>query len=165
MSHPQHDGTAEDTAAAQAVRRHHAQLARGLDERAESLLHLAEGEDRPGAEQARQDLLSYLRMELVPHARAEEATLYPAAADLPGGGPLVAGMIDEHHAITALVDELADTRSPIRAAAAGRALATLFATHLAKENDLVLPLLIAAPQARLANLLAGMHELLGAGEH
>jgi uncharacterized protein (DUF2249 family) len=33
--------------------------------------------------------------------------------------------------------------------------------HLAKENDLVLPLLLSAPDASLAEVLTGMHELLG----
>jgi uncharacterized protein (DUF2249 family) len=162
MSQPTAAGTAEDRAAAQAVRRHHAQLAQGVDERTESLLALVEGDSPLRTEQARQELLSYLREDLLPHARAEEATLYPAAAARPDGGPLVAGMIDEHHAITALVDELAGAGSPVRAAAGGRALAALFATHLAKENDLVLPLLLAAPGVSLAELLGGMHELLGA---
>jgi hypothetical protein len=119
----------------------------------------------PEAEQTRQDLLGYLRRDLIPHARAEEEALYPAAAARPGGGPLVEGMIGEHRAIMALVDELATASSPIRAAAAARALTVLFATHLAKENELVLPLLVAAPDVSLASLLAGLHELLGADGH
>jgi hypothetical protein len=99
---------------------------------------------------------------VLPHAAAKEATLYPAAAAQPGGGPLVDGMLDEHRALVALVDELAAATSPVRAVGAARALGALFSTHLAKENDLVLPLLVTAPEVRLADLLAGMHELLGA---
>jgi uncharacterized protein (DUF2249 family) len=164
MSHPTPDGSVEDRVAAQAVKRHHAQLAHGLDERVESLLQLVEDQYLLKADRVRQDLLAYLRRELVPHVRAEEATLYPATAARPGGQPLVDGMIGEHHAIIALVDELATAGSPARAAAAGRALAALFATHLAKENDLVLPLLVTAPEVCLADLLGGMHELLGVDE-
>ena len=161
MSHPTHADSADDRDAAQAVRRHHAQLAAGLDRRTESLLRLVEGQYLVEAEQARRDLLGYLRRELLPHAQAEERTLYEAAAARPGGTPLIRGMLDEHHAIVALVDEVADPGSPVRAAAAGRALAVLFAVHLTKENDLVLPLLVDAPEVSLAALLAGMHELLG----
>jgi uncharacterized protein (DUF2249 family) len=158
------DRSAEDRAAAQAVKRHHAQLAAGLDQRIESLLQLVESQYLLKAEHARQDLLAYLRRELVPHARAEEEVLYPAAAARPGGGPLIEGMIGEHRTITALVDDLANAGSPVRATGAGRALAALFATHLAKENEQLLPLLVAAPDVSLADLLAGMHELLGDGE-
>jgi uncharacterized protein (DUF2249 family) len=37
----------------------------------------------------------------------------------------------------------------------------LFDVHLAKENDLVLPLLLGAPGVSLSDVLTGMHELLG----
>lgn len=162
MSHTAAGST--DDQAAQAVRRHHAQLADGLDERAESLLRLVDDRHLPEAEHARRDLVAYLRRELVPHALAEEHTLYAAAAARPAGGPLVEGMLDEHRAITALVGEVADAGSLVRAAAAARALAVLFATHLTKENDLILPMLVAAGDVSLADLLGGMHELLGAGD-
>ena len=49
----------------------------------------------------------------------------------------------------------------MRAAAAGYAHEVMFAAHLTKENELILPLLAAAPDVALADLLAGMHELLG----
>src|SRR6266545_162533 len=77
-----------------------------------------------------------------------------------------------HHAqlaagLTALVEALAAASSPVRAATAARALAALFAVHLAKENDLVLPLLVTTPGVSVAGVLSGMHDLLGAaaGHH
>ncbi|NJC71950.1 DUF2249 domain-containing protein [Planosporangium thailandense] len=162
MSHPVPEAADRDRAAAAAVRRHHAQLAYELDQHAESLLRLVDNQSLPEAAQARQDLVAYLRRDLVPHALAEEDTLYPAAAGRPAGALLVEGMLGEHRAITALVDEIAASGSLIRAASAARALTALFATHLAKENDLILPLLVNAPEVALADLLAGMHDLLGA---
>ncbi|MGC9668129.1 hemerythrin domain-containing protein [Planosporangium sp. 12N6] len=162
MSHPTSAAMDRDQAAATAVRRHHAQLAHELDQRTESLLRLVDSQFLPEAEEARHDLVAYLRRDLVPHALAEEGTLYPAAAGRPAGALLVEGMLGEHHAITALVDEVASSGSLIRAASAARALTALFATHLAKENDLILPLLVSAPEVSLADLLAGMHDLLGA---
>lgn len=165
MAHPTSDVAGRDLAAAAAVRQHHAQLAAELERHTRSLLDLVDGDYLLKAERTRQDLLAFLRQELVPHALAEEGTLYPAAAARPEGKPLVDGMLDEHRAITALVDEVAGSASLIRAAAAARAVSTLFATHLAKENDLVLPMLAGAPDVSLADLLAGMHDLLGADAH
>ncbi len=156
--------SAADETAARAVVRHHAQLAAGLHQRVEALLHLVDSVYLLRAQDARQDLLAYLRREVLPHAAAEEAALYPPAAAQPAGSLLVQGMTAEHAALTALVTDLSDTSSLVRAAAAARALDALFATHLAKENDLVLPLLAAVAQVSLAEVLAGMHELLGADD-
>lgn len=153
-----------DTAAARAVVDHHAQLAAGLTQRVQALVHLVDGEHLLKADSARQDLLGYLRREILPHAQAEESVLYPAAAVLPPGQLLVEGMLYEHRTLTALVQELAGADSLARAAAAGRALEALFAVHLHKENNLVLPLLLAAPGVSLAQALAGMHEVLGADD-
>lgn len=152
-------------AVVQAIISHHAHLAGGLDQRVAALVDSVATDRLLKAETARQDLLDYVRREIIPHAHAEERALYPPAAALPEGRLLIAGMTDEHRALTDLVEQLAAAaEAPVRAAAAARALAALFAVHLHKENDLVLPLLAAAPGVRLATILAGMHELLGA-EH
>lgn len=156
-----HDTTTE-RGAADAVVRHHAQLAGELNGHTTRLLDAAAGADERAVWQHRDELLSWLNTELMPHAQAEEAGLYPAAAAAPGGALLVDGMIGEHRAIANLVDELGGATSPVAAAAAARAIAALFEIHLAKENDLVLPLLIEADDVSLAELLHGMHELLGA---
>jgi uncharacterized protein (DUF2249 family) len=152
-------------AAARAVVTHHAQLAAGLAERVDALVGLVGTDHLLKAEHARTDLVGFLRGEILPHARAEEQALYPAATALPAGRLLAQAMIDEHGRLTALVDELDRTRAPVVAAATGRALAALFAAHLAKENDLLLPLLLDAPEVSLAELLAGMHDLLGGAGH
>ncbi len=159
------DWPPEDRAAAEAVVRHHVELETGLRQHTESLLSLTEAGYVPEAEQARRELVAYLRDHLVPHARAEEQTMYPAAAGLPGGALLIEGMLSEHRTIMALADEVATVGAPVRAAAAGRALAALFGNHLAKENDLVLPLIAAARDVSLAGVLAGMHDLLGEAGH
>jgi uncharacterized protein (DUF2249 family) len=165
MSQPAPDQTVNQVTAnafaARAVVNHHAQLAAGVDQRVGALVRHVESQYLLKAEDARQDLLGYLRREILPHARAEEEKLYPPAAALADGRLLVEGMIEEHRRLTALVTELADAASPVRAAAAARALAALFAVHLDKENNLVLPLLVATPEVALSQVLAGMHELLG----
>jgi hypothetical protein len=101
----------------------------------------------------------------VPHALAEERTLYPVAARHLGGALLVEGMVGEHAVIQALVEELETAGSMVRAAAAARALAAVLETHVAKENELVLPLLVGVPGVSLATLLGDVHELLGARGH
>jgi uncharacterized protein (DUF2249 family) len=156
--------TAGDADAAVAVEQHHAALAGALGLRVERLLTAAELDDG-AAERCRTDLVEWCRRELVPHALAEEKGMYPAAQETAEGRFLVEGMLAEHGTIVGLVDEIAAATVPVRAAAAGRALQVLFESHLAKENDLVLPLLAATPQVSLADLLEGMHELLGLEHH
>jgi uncharacterized protein (DUF2249 family) len=70
-------------------------------------------------------------------------------------------MLGEHQVILGLVREVAEAADLLRAAAAAKALGVVFDSHLAKENDLVVPLLAATPGVSVASLLDGMHELLG----
>ena len=95
---------------------------------------------------------------------AEESTLYPAAASHERARLLVESMLAEHRVLESLVAEVRATESPVRAAAAANALRVLFDVHLAKENDLLLPLIAADPSVSLATILTGMRELLGADE-
>lgn len=166
MSHPDAERVTANEATTQAIVAHHALLSTGLVQRVEVLLDLVENDHLRSAEAARHELRSYLRREILPHARAEEGVLYPPAAATVAGRLLVESMIDEHRALGALERELAGAGSPVRAAAAARALAALFGVHVYKENNLVLPLLVSTPGVALADLLAGMHDLLGdaAGE-
>lgn len=150
-----------DRAAAAAIVRHHEQLDAALTALVAELIEAAETSSLPRAGAARDALLGWLHAELLPHAYAEEDALYPVAAGQPGARLLVAGMLAEHQAIAELVTDLETTASPVAAAAAAHALLTVFETHLAKENDLIVPLLVDADDVDLAGLLAGMHELLG----
>ncbi|MFD2768001.1 DUF2249 domain-containing protein [Micromonospora eburnea] len=161
MSHS-HSGA--DLAAARAVIRHHAQLAAVLDRHVRNLLEAAEHGDDVRAQDVRADLLGWLREELLPHADAEETALYPVAADRAEAALLIRGMRAEHRAITDLVAELDATTEPVRLAAAARALAGVLAVHLAKENELIVPLLVDAADVSLAALLDGMHDLLGSSK-
>jgi iron-sulfur cluster repair protein YtfE (RIC family) len=121
----------------------------------------AAGGGAAGFEEARSRTVEYLTTELAPHPRAEEAALYPAAARSESARLLVNGMLAEHRVIFGLADEVAQAVEPVRAAAAAYALQVLFQAHLAKENDLVLPVVVADEETSLADVLHGMHELLG----
>ena len=153
-----------DARAAEAVEQHHAQMAGTLGARVEALLGAAAGRDDDAATAARAELVAWCEGELVPHALAEEKTMYPAAQAKAEGRLLVDGMLAEHKVITGLVRQLAGTADAVRAAAAAKALQVTFESHLAKENEQVLPLLVSAPDVSVAELLGGMHELLGEAE-
>jgi len=101
-------------------------------------------------------LVAYLAEEVLPHAAAEEETLYPAAAH----GNLtrtIREMIGEHRVLFAAAERLASAPDGAAAAEQARQIADLFATHVAKENDILLPALLAERDADLTALLAEMH--------
>ena len=156
-----------DAEAAEKVEQHHAEMAGRLALLTADVMRAART-DR--AETARQALLSWLRDELVPHAAAEERTLYPAAAQIAEARLLVEAMLEEHTLIHQLVADLERAEDPVEAAGLARALETLFGSHLAKENDQLIPTLVGSPSYSVAEMLTGMHELLGGhdehvGEH
>lgn len=142
-----------DEAAADRIRAHHAHLAADLA-RLVTALGTAPAE---GFEPARAELVGWLRSELAPHAAGEEETFYRAAAETVSGALLIAGMIAEHRVILGLVEQVEQADSQQAAAAWAGALLRVFAGHAEKENDLVLPLLVAEPAVDLAELLDEMH--------
>lgn len=161
MSHTGNAAESQDRRAAEAVVRHHAHLAETLTTHTARLLEAADRADHTRVREVREDLVKWLHADLLPHAHAEETTLYRSAAAKPEGGLLIDGMLNEHHAIADLIRELENATAPVRVAAAARALDAMFASHLAKENDLVVPLLVQAEDVSVAALLEGMHELIG----
>ncbi len=155
----------DDAAAVEAVRAHHAQLAGALAVRVDAVVRLAGTPDRHASDAARDALAGFCAAELLPHAAAEEQALYPVAAADDRARLLVEAMIAEHRVLEGLVGDLGAGADPIASAALGTALRVLFETHLAKENDLLLPLVAGDPSRSLAGALAGMHELLGPEAH
>ena len=98
--------------------------------------------------------------ELLPHAAAEERSIYPAG-DRGLTAMLVQAMLTEHKNLIAHVAGLRDSAEAIEAVGSASAIQALFESHLSKENDLLLPALIADPSVSLGALLGGMHEILG----
>lgn len=144
--------------AAQAIRDHHAELFRGLERRV-AALRAAVQQGTPH-EVLLDDALGFLDAEIIPHARAEELTLYPAA-EAGSAMLLVEAMRAEHRSLVARIDALRSVADPIVAVSEASAVLALFESHLAKENELLLPALLARPEVSLDQLLAGMHELVG----
>lgn len=146
-----------DSIARQAVEQHHAQLAGRLTQLVGGLQAAASKGERAAAHVAVDDLVAWAERDLVPHALAEEAGMYPAARATTEGRLLIEAMLTEHHLIGELVRELAAASDPLPAAGAARALQVVFDSHLRKENELILPLLVAAPGVHLSQLLQQMH--------
>ncbi|MEV0660777.1 DUF2249 domain-containing protein [Actinomadura luteofluorescens] len=142
----------------QAIRDHHERLGRAM---ADHALTIARAADQLAAPHDRRDKLAeFCEREVLPHADAEEQTLYRAAREVPEARLLLRAMLAEHAVLRERLAELRAARTPGETVGAAAALNALFQSHLAKENDLLLPALVDAG-VDLAGLLAGMREVLG----
>ncbi|MDP4015397.1 MAG: hemerythrin domain-containing protein [Candidatus Nanopelagicales bacterium] len=149
----------EESAAVAAVVRHHGAMTARVAELAGGVVDaVTDGADVSGAKTA---LVSYMRDEVLPHALAEESTLYRAAAEEDRARMLIDAMIAEHALIFVLIDCLDGAQEPGPVAAAAGAVEALFVAHVRKENDLIVPLLASLPDVSLAGLVRGLHELVG----
>lgn len=131
--------------------------------------------ERPGGDPA--DLVAFLRAELLPHAKGEEAYLYPAVEPLLRQESMAtATMSIDHEHIVGYVDRLAaaserlavadvDEREArlIEVRILAAQLEALLRVHLEKEERVYLPLLERHLSAsRQAEIVEGMHALDGA---
>src|SRR5690606_13410183 len=85
-----------DARAAEAVRDHHAAMAGALELKGEALLAAARSGEVQAFRRAQEALVAWCRTDLVPHALAEERTLYAAASEHPDAKLLVIAMLAEH---------------------------------------------------------------------
>ena len=154
--------TDTDTAALEAMLAHHAALADGVARRVASLRAAVERQDHDEATAA--ELVAYLAKDVLPHAMAEEHTLYQAAAAKPGLAETVAAMVDEHRTLVSLAERLATADDASAAATDAEGIDALFASHVGKENELILPSLAADEAVDLAGLLVQMHRLTEAAQ-
>ena len=150
--------TVTNVDAQSAITAHHAELQASLRERVLALR--AEVQAGRSHTDPQRNVLDYLDSELLPHAAAEEAALYPAG-DSGRTAMLVRAMKDEHRNLIAHVAALRVAADGVESVAISSAILALFESHLSKENDLLIPVLVADPNVALGALLGGMHELLG----
>ncbi|MHB1850368.1 MAG: DUF2249 domain-containing protein [Acidimicrobiales bacterium] len=153
--------TDTDTDAFEAMLAHHRSLEDQVARRVATLRAAASGD---GAyEIAVAELAAYVAEEVLPHAIAEEHSVYQAAGGLPGLADTVSGMVAEHRQLAASVEALVASKSPADAAEIAESIAALFSAHVAKENDLLLPPLLVDASVSLSQLLVEMHRLTEAG--
>ena len=134
---------------------HHAVLRRGLERRAGALCEAAE--NGIGFQRQMRTFREYLTGHILPHAEAEERTLFPAAAVQARGSELVRALTAEHRELAYLAGRLQPGADGAEAATVSEWITTLFAGHVAKENDLLLPVL-ADSGADLAAAFADIYE-------
>jgi uncharacterized protein (DUF2249 family)/hemerythrin-like domain-containing protein len=154
--------TSTDAEALQAMLDHHAALADGVARRVAALRSAAES--HRGYEAPTAELVAYLAREVLPHALAEEQTLYQAAAAKADLAETVAGMVEEHHELSALAERLATAHDSASASESAGSLDALFAAHVKKENELILPRLATDPDVDLSGLLVKMHRRMQAAQ-
>ena len=148
----------QDEEAAAAIRAHHVELQGTLRARVGDLRDAVRAGRPHGLSEGA--VLGYLEDDLLPHAAAEEAALYPAG-DTGLTALLVRAMREEHKGIVANVDRLRGAADGLEAVATASAILALFEAHLWKENELLIPALVADPNVSLGELLSGLHELVG----
>lgn len=149
------------TEAYEEMRTHHRMLGEQLAERAE-VVSSAVAAGRPYAA-AVGGFIAYLAGEVLPHAAVEEKTLYPLAAAHAELDSVVAQMSAEHATLSAAGSRLAVLTDGGAAAGQARQIAELFAAHAAKENDVLLPALLADANVDLVALLGKIHHDVGHG--
>ena len=148
-----------DLRAVEAIKEHHAAMAGALGVRVSAVQQaVRSGQD---VTTSRDAVVAWSRDELLPHAAAEEQTIYAAAAVRPEGRLLVEALVADHRLIARLVDRLAAAADTITAVGAASSLESLFLAHMAKENEQVLPFLAADTSVSVSDLLGGMHHELG----
>ena len=138
--------------AVEALMARHAELREVLDHWAGALAAAADG-GRP-VRPVRNLLHAFLADEVLPHARAEERTLYRAARRDPDTSLLVQALISEHRDLAARAAALGEPAPSAAVAARAAAISALSASHVAKEEDCLLLPALERSGADLAALLA-----------
>jgi Hemerythrin HHE cation binding domain len=144
-----------DAALAEELIAHHAVMVADMDRLSTALADAAAaGTDNDAPHRA---LRAWVHDVLVPHAAEEEETVYRAAAKLVEGALLIRSMLAEHVLIREIAAHMADATDPGQAGAYGRALFAIFESHQRKENELILPLLVAADELSLTEVMGVAH--------
>ena len=156
--------TEADASAAAAIEQHHAELSGALAALARGARSTAAtAGDRRRASRPRGPAgCAGAARSSLPHAaapRSRRCTRPRTASTAPAADRRHARRARHHRRAGAR--DRARASDAVRAAAGARALQAVFDSHLHKENELILPLLSGAPGVSLADLLGGMHELLG----
>ena len=156
-----HTNHHSDQALAEELKAHHAVMVADLDRLSGRLESVAEAGADPA--EAKKALTEWIGHTLVPHAEEEEETSYRAASELPAGRLLIVSMLAEHVLIRKLAAAFSAAQDPVAAGSYGRALFEVFSSHQQKENEIILPLLVADQSVSLTQVMSGSHGHVHAG--
>ena len=149
--------TITQTAAFDAMLRHHHILVESVDTR---IVALAEAVKNGTAfEPMVASLVAYLAEEVLPHAVAEEHSIYRVARTRINLTDTVDAMIVEHRVLASAIESLAEAATAPAALDQAQQIGKLFTTHVAKENTALLPVLLENVDVDLTQLLKEMHRL------
>ena len=154
--------TITQTEAFDAMLEHH----RALDEHVGARIAALVGAAESGIayEPAVAALVTYLAEEVLPHAVAEEHSIYRVAGVRTDLADTVEEMTAEHRVLVSATESLANAATAPAALELAKQIGTLFTTHVNKENDLLLPVLLEDDDIDLAQLLVQMHRLTEAAQ-
>ena len=117
-----------------AIEAHHAEMAQRLSALANSMTKGASPEARS---QLEKEFSGYFRSDILPHAQAEENSVYLRAQKV-GLAEVVETMLFEHGYLRAKIDEF-ETLSGSEQAAVSLVISEVFSLHAQKENRFILP--------------------------
>lgn len=141
---------------AQAMRRHHAIMVQHL----EDLVGYLEKADTAW-QTTRDRVAGYLVSNVLPHAAAEESTIYRVGTALESLTKLIESMLFEHAVIRDLAKSLEGSRTQGQALTLAASAAKLFEVHAEKENRFIIATLEPRADVDLEAVLGDMHQLLG----
>ncbi len=140
---------------ASAMRSHHATMAEEF--RTRMLALVAPQNDWV---HARDHVVEYLTTEVLPHAQAEEATIYAVARTEASLSTLVQSMIWEHRVIGELTETLKVSETRDDALIVSAQAAKLFGVHAEKENRFIIAPLEPRADIDLDSVLSAMRTAL-----
>ncbi|MGH9303007.1 MAG: DUF2249 domain-containing protein [Acidimicrobiales bacterium] len=149
--------TITDKDAFEAMLEHHAHLEDQVARRVATVR--AAVDHKAPHEAALAELVAYVASDVLPHAIAEEQTIYKAAAATRELAPAISKMVGEHRELASLLEALAKSETGSEAAKTAGRIGSLFSSHVAEENEIVLPALRADENTHLGGLLSEMHRL------
>jgi len=149
--------------ALEAMLQHHRTLVGNVDTRVTALGEAVNS--GIAYEAAVAELIAYLAEEVIPHAVAEELSIYRTAATRANLADTVNEMIGEHRVLIASVESLANASNGPAALTQATQIAAFFTTHVVKENELLLPALLEDSDVNLVTLLEQMHHLTSAASN
>ncbi len=154
--------TMTEAEAYDAILAHHAALNADVNMRVSFLGNKVEKAE--SEKSAIEDLVRYLNAEVVPHAIAEEHTIYQTAVDKLGLADLIGEMTTEHKTLVSELTALENSSSGQEALEHADRFAVLFSDHVTKENELIVPRLLDSGDVDLTLVLSEMHQLFEAAQ-